>query len=267
MRADYSVLNWRADGSIDEHELGRQYHSGEFNGLFLRVSGSARLGSLDFLSSLPDLKYLEIEGRVTDDSQAFEIAGLRELVLLTRGQVAIPAGRNASLTTLAVDDRAGAIDLAGFPALARLTLWSSGRSDLGFLRSAPWISSFKMEGIGQIVDLRGLEDCTKLDDLEILEARVESLAPLRGLQDLRRCWLIGGGESIQPEPLDFNAVSALNNLEELRVTYGGEVRSVAPLLNMGSLRDLRLRGTRVVAGDSGLLGEFPDSVRIVGPED
>lgn len=135
--------------------------------------------------------------------------------------MAIPAVRNASLATLAVDDRAGAIDLAGFPALTRLTLWSSGRSDLGFLRSAPWISSFKLEGVGQIVDLRGLENCTKLDDLEILEARVESLAPLRGLRDLRRCWLIGGGASIQPEPLDFNAVSALNNLEELRVTYGG----------------------------------------------
>lgn len=86
MRADYSVLNWRADESIDEHELGRQYQSGEFNGLFLRVSGNARLGSLDFLFSLPELKYLEIEGRVADDSQAFKIAGLRELVLLTRGK-------------------------------------------------------------------------------------------------------------------------------------------------------------------------------------
>ncbi|MER5184755.1 hypothetical protein ABT009_41800 [Streptomyces sp. NPDC002896] len=267
MRADYSVLNWRAEGSIDDRELVRQYQSGEFNGLFLRVSGNARLGSLDFLSSLPELKYLEIEGRVADDSQAFKISGLRELVLLTRGQVAIPAVQNPSLTVLAVDDRAGAIDLAGFPALTGLTLWSSGRNDLGFLGSAPWISSFKLEGVGQILDLRGLENCAKLDDLEILEARIESLAPLQGLQDLRRCWLIGGGESIQPEPLDFSAVSDLNNLEELRVTYGGEARSVAPLLNMGSLRDLRLRGTRIVAGDSDLLSEFPDSVRIVGPEE
>ncbi|MGW2471368.1 hypothetical protein [Streptomyces bauhiniae] len=267
MRADFNVLNWRADESIDERELRRQYQSGEFNGLFLRMGGSARLDSLDFLSSLPELKYLEIEGRVADDSQAFGIAGLRELVLLTRGRVAIPAVQNASLTALAVDDRAGAIDLAGFSALASLTLWSSGRSDLEFLRSAPWISSFKLEGLGQIVDLCGLENCAKLDDLEILEARVESLAPLRGLQYLRRCWLIGGGESIQPEPLDFNAVSALNNLEELRVTYGGEARSVAPLLSMNSLRDLRLRGTRVVAGDSDLLSALPDSVRIVGPEE
>ncbi|MFI7368377.1 hypothetical protein ACIBO4_40195 [Streptomyces sp. NPDC050149] len=267
MRADYSVLNWRVDEPIDERELGRQYQSGEFNGLFLRASGSVRLGSLDFLSSLPDLKYLEIEGRVADDSQAFKIAGLRELVLLTKGQVAIPAVRNASLAALALDDRAGAIDLAGFPALTRLTLWSSGRSDLGFLRRAPRVSSFKLEGVGQIVDLRGLENCTKLDDLEVLEARVESLSPLQSLLDLRRCWLIGGGESIQPEPLDFSAVSALNKLEELRVTYGGEVRSVAPLLSMGSLRDLRLRGTRVVAGDSALLSQLPDSVRIVGPEE
>ncbi|GAB3938461.1 hypothetical protein GCM10029976_052980 [Kribbella albertanoniae] len=226
-----------------------------------------RLVSLDFLSGLPELKYLEIEGRIADDSQAFEVAGLRELVLLTKGQAAVPAVRSESLEVLAVDDRAGAIDLAGLPALTRLTLWSSSRSDLGFLRSAPGISSFKLEGAGQLVDLCGLENCARLEDLEILEARVESLAPLGSLRHLRRCWLIGGGESTQAEPLDLDAVSALDSLDDLRIVYGGQVRSVAPLLSMRSLRDVRLRGTRVVAGDSALLGELPDSVRIVRPED
>lgn len=52
MRADYSVPNWRTEGPVDERELGRKFQSGAFNGLFLRVGGGARLGRLDFLSSL-----------------------------------------------------------------------------------------------------------------------------------------------------------------------------------------------------------------------
>jgi hypothetical protein len=267
MRADYSVLNWRSDAPIDEHEIVKQYQSGGFDGLFLRMSGGARLDSLDLLPSLPDLKYLEIEGNVADDSRAFKIPGLRELVLLTKGKVEIPAVQQGSLEVLAIDDRVCEIDLSGFPALTSLTLWSSGRRDLEFLENSPWISSFKLEGVGQVMDLRGLESCVKLADLEILEARIESLSPLRDLQELRRCWLIGGGESMQAAPLDFDSVSVLQNLEELRVTYGGEALSVAPLLNIGSLRDLRLRGTRIVAGDSYLLRELPDSVRVVGPDE
>ncbi|MEV8421207.1 hypothetical protein [Streptomyces niveus] len=121
---------------------------------------------------------------------------------------------------LVVDDRAGAIDLARFTALTGLTLCSSGRNDLGFLVNAARDLVIQAGGVGQILDLRGLENCMKLDNLEILESCIESLAPLRGLQDLRRCLLIGAGESIQPEPPDFSAVSALNNLQDRGRRFG-----------------------------------------------
>lgn len=197
MRSDYKVLNWRAHGPLDDRALVREYRARDFNGLFLRAPKNRRLGGLGFLSSLQGLQYLEIEARVADDSVAFEVPGLRELVLLTRGRRGIPSVENATLETLAVDDRSGEIDLGGLTALTRLTVWSSRRENLGFLARSPGISSFKFEGVGQLLDLRGLESCSGIKELEVLEARVRSLAPLRELQCLRRCWLIGGGMSIQ----------------------------------------------------------------------
>jgi hypothetical protein len=267
VRTDYSVLNVRSDGQIDDRNLREQFQSGQFNGLFLRLSKGSRLRDLDFLGHIPGVEYLEIEGRVGDDSAAFQLPGLRELVLLTKGEAVIPAARNPSLTVLAFDDRGGVIDLEGFPALTKLTIWSSRRTDVNFLSGATELESFKMEGAGQVLDLRSLDRCRKLQDLEIIDARAKSLGPLRQLEQLRRCWLIGGGRLVQAEPLDFNDVSGLSALEELRVTYGGEVSSVAPLLGMTSLRDVRLRGTRIVAGDSMLLDEFSDSVTVVAPDE
>ncbi|WP_125206584.1 MULTISPECIES: hypothetical protein [Isoptericola] len=260
------MLNLQADGQIDENEIVEQYRSGRFNGLFLRLSRGSRLRNLDFLARMPRIEYLEIEGRVVDDSAAFQVPGLRELVLLTKGEAAIPRGRNSSLSVLAFDDRGDRIDLEGFPSLTGLTIWSSLRRDLDFLGDVTELASFKLEGTGQILDLSGLDRCRKLYELEIVETRAKSLVPLGQLKRLRRCWLVGGGRLVQAEPLDFNDVSGLSGLEELRVTYGGEVRSVAPLLGMSSLRDVRLRGTTVVAGDSILLDEFPDSVTVVGPD-
>lgn len=267
MRADYNVLYWRSDGPLDVQKLKRDYLSGAHDGLFLRFTGDVRVADLDFLLDIQELRYVEIDGRVEDDSHAFRIPGLRELVLLTRSQVAIPAASNASLHSLAVDDRAGEVDLSTFTGLAQVTIWGSGRRSLEFLGTAPRLTYFKLEGVGQAIDLSGISKCVALRDLEILEACVDSLSPLRELVELRRCWLLGRGNCTPSEPLDFAHLLTLRNLAELRVTNAGTARSVAPLLELESLRDLRLRGTRILAEDSALLDGLRGRVRIVAPDE
>lgn len=94
-----------------------------------------------------------------------------------------------------------------------------------------------------------------------------SLLPLRHLVELRRCWLVGDGTECRRNALDFADLSNLSNLEELRVTYAGSVQSVAPLVELESLRDLRLRGTRIISEDSALFDVIRERMKFVAPSD
>jgi hypothetical protein len=112
---------------------------------------------------------------------------------------------------------------------------------------------------------RDLESCGSLADAELLEMRIESLRPLRGLSTLRRLWLIRDSSFVSDRPLALEDLSAHSDLEELRITYQGSVASVEPLLNLPLLRDLRLRGTSVADGNLDPLAVLADRAVVIGP--
>jgi hypothetical protein len=62
-------------------------------------------------------------------------------------------------------------------------------------------------------------------------------------------------------------LSALDALEELRMTYQGSVASVEPLLNLPQLRDVRLGGTRIADGNLHPLAALAERAQVLGPED
>ncbi|MGW5779833.1 hypothetical protein [Streptomyces sp. NPDC003863] len=267
MRSDYNTLIWDVWRDIEFDRMLSAYSEGRCDGVYLRLQSGVELDHLEFLASLPGLRYVEVNGFVRDDSGAFGLPSVVELVLLTRSQTPVPADLGDSLKSLGVDDRPGSLESTGFEQLRALTLWSFSRPDFRFLADASNLEYLKVEGIGRAVDLRGMESCCALKELELLEFRVEDLAPLRSLRDLTRLWIIGSrrnGDS--SEPLSLANLSGLSAMRELRITNSGAVKSVEPLLGLSALMDVRLRGTRVLDGSDEALQTLSKRARVVGPD-
>ena len=67
--------------------------------------------------------------------------------------------------------------------------------------------------------------------------------------------------------LDLSHLAGLHQLEELRITYAGAVQSVRPLLDLPSLRDVRLRGTRILDPDETPLERLRETAEVLGPDE
>ncbi|WP_406132511.1 hypothetical protein [Streptomyces zaomyceticus] len=267
MRSDYNTLIWDVRRDVDFDGMLSAYSEGNCDGIYLRLQSGVELDHLDFLAGLPGVRYVEVNGSVRDDSRAFKLPGVVELVLLTRSQAPVPVELGDSLRSLAVDDRPGVLGSAGFARLRALTLWSFGRPDFRFLTDASNLEYLKVEGLGHMVDLGGMESCCALRELELLEIRVEDLAPLRSLRELMRLWIIGSRRSGDSSgPLCLADLSGLRVLRELRITNSGAVESVESLLELPALTDVRLRGTRVLDGTGEALQTLSERARVVGPD-
>ncbi|MFF4260328.1 hypothetical protein ACFY1L_55310 [Streptomyces sp. NPDC001663] len=264
-RSDFAVLQWDSRDGLDEQLLVRQYEAGGYNGIYLRVPREGQVENLNFLGALPGLKYIEVNGAVRDDSEAFKVPGIREIVLLTRSQQAIPAEPSPSIEKIGTDARQGLSHLATIPRLTNLQLWNFAGKDLSWVSRCQHLAHLKIEGMGQSVELCGVEACVSLVDLELLEMRVVGLEPLRHLMRLQRLWILGNSDFAADPPMDLDDLSSLEQLEELRITYSGSVRSAQPLLGLPALKDVRLRGTEVLDRNLHPLELLSSRITVVGP--
>lgn len=188
MRNDYHVLSkGPLDGPWDLAALRQRFVEGGFDGLNLWFMSPAAFKNLDFLADYNDLQYLEVTGKLNNDVAAFRLPALKELVLLTKSTRPIPGFASPDLVRLGFDDRPGKELVAGLRSLRELLVWRWRGTDLRFLGSPPPpVQLLRIDGMRQIVTLHGLEECWTLTELEVRESRVESLAPLRGLENIWR---------------------------------------------------------------------------------
>jgi hypothetical protein len=188
------------------------YRSGGYEGLLYHFDRSVKQNDLEFIHRLPGLKYVEIRGRVKDDTAVFAIPTLEDVTLLTRCKRPMNLLKDSRIRRLGVEDRPGLESLANLGLLETLGLYLWRGTDLTFLGDAEKLELLKIEGKGQIISLQGLERCGHLRQLELLDMRVESLAPLRTLRELEWIWLIGDYR-IEREPvLDLGDLSELSRL-------------------------------------------------------
>jgi hypothetical protein len=244
----------------------RAYVNGEYNGVYYQFERAVRHTNLNFLRVLPHLRYVEINGRVTDDTAVFGLPNLEELILLTRCRRPIPEIR-APLKRLAFDDRPGKERLATLSALQGLVVWGWRGQDLQFAAPIGSLEKIKLEATNQLISLNGLQSCRNLAELEILDARAISLVPLRELTHLRVLRLIGSPDIDQEVVLDLSDIAGVAELEDVTITYAGAVKSLKPLLEMPRLREVRLRQTLVLDDDLSPLDRLPEGTTVVGPSD
>lgn len=266
MRDGFRVLSVTADKTNWTEHMVADYLQGGYEGIYIRVGKGDRLDNLVWVRRISGLKYLEVNGRVIDDTDAFRIGSLRELILLTRCTAAVPRITAPGLERLGIDDRPGKSNVAALPNLRALLVWSWVDADLGFLNDVRGITSLHVEGDRGMVSLNGIEECLSLEEIEIVGMRVSSLSPLADLSNLRRLWVIGDTDA-QNVLLDLHDLGRLSRLEELRLTLAGAVQSVRPLAGLSNLRDIRLRGTRVIAGDEGELRNLGGGPTVVLPNE
>jgi hypothetical protein len=270
LRTDYRVMWWlgNEDGLWTE-VANQKYVDGSFDGIFYRLAPSVRHRNLEFLGDLPGLRYIEIVGKVEDDTSAFLFPELEELALATKSRRSIPEWFPAqkTLKRLLINHRPGIDAIREMSMLRALTIYLWVGPDLGFLGPKPSLEELVVEGTRNLASLVGVESCHNLVEVEMSDIRVNSLAPLRNLRELRRIWLLGSRRIRDQSRLDLSDLEQLANLEELRLTEGGMVRSLRPLLALPRLRDVRLRGTTVEDGDLSPLEQLRSTTRVVGPDE
>lgn len=265
-RLDYRVINWHVDDGFDLQALRHSYRVGGHNGVSLRIANAHRLANVEFIDDFPGLEFIEVMGRVSDDSHVFEVDGVREVVLLTRCRKAIPPHVVPSLEAVGVDCRPGLGHLSSLPGLATLQIWNFRDADLTCLPESRSTSTLRIEAGNQEISLSGIESLPALAELEILQARVASLNPLRNLSKLRRLWLIGDTAGASERTLVLDDLPR-HSLEELRLTYQGSIVSLSAVVDFPRLRDLRLRGTSIADENLDPLVALSERAEVVGPAD
>jgi hypothetical protein len=158
------------------------------------------------------------------------------------------------------DDRPGKELVGSLSCLRELTVWRFRGTDLGFLASPPpELETLLVDGMRQRppISLEGVGVCRKLGDLEVGESRVTSLRPLSGLVSLKRLRVYPGYRAQGDTCLDLADLLPMEQLEQLHLIYVGAIQSLRPLLQMPSLRDLRLGIFEIRDGDLCPLDELP----------
>lgn len=269
MRNDFRVLSHSpADGPWDLPQLQQRFADGGFNGLNIRFIHPAAFKSLDFLVGLEGLQYLEVNGRIRNDVAAFELPELRELTLATRSPRPIPEFASSSLTRLGIDDRDGKDNIATLEGLQELAIWLWKGRNLAFLHGAELpLRKLRLEGKKQVAALDGIAGCRNLAEVEVREARIESLEPLSGLTALRSVRVLSGYRAKGEACLDLSNLTRLKGLEELHLCDAGAIRSLRPLLDLPALRDVRLGGAEILDGDLSPLSSLSTRATVVRPDE
>jgi hypothetical protein len=215
--------------------------------------------TLDFLRDLPGLRRVDVQGRLRDDTPAFDVPDLHALGLFTGCGKPLRLDRSPGLQTLAVDDRPGLEEVARLADLAALTVARFKRTDLAFLGEHPALAFLRLEGRHGRVSLDGVQRCPALTEVAVYELSVDALEPLAGLSQLRELYITPEPKTAPARPWNLEAVAGLPRLEWLKL--GAPVQSLAPLRTGRHLRSVGF-GT-VVDGDLTPLLDLPPSVTVV----
>jgi hypothetical protein len=243
---------------------------GGCDGVFYQFRSPVRHADVAFLSELPGLRYVEVDGQVSDDTAMFGVSGLEEIILINRCRLPIPEIAAVGMKRLCVfGNRPGLERVSALGNLRDLIIYGWKGEGLRFLAGCKSLKKIRIEAAKQLFSLEGLEGCRQLEEIWLWDGRVGSLAPLCGLRKLKRLWLFGYHRMKQSATLDLSDIADLVQLEELRITFAGAgaLKSLEPLTRMPRLREVRLRGTFVLDGDLSPLSRLRPGTIVVGPND
>jgi hypothetical protein len=193
------------------------------------------------------------------------IESLEHLTLLTRSKVPLAVDRLHYLHNLGVDAQRDLTGIHGLTGLQRLYLAGCRGPDLSFLGDKPMLVWLRLDGRPGRLFLDGIEGCVGLRELEVLDYRLPSLAPLRGLTALERLLLSGPRRVPADNDLNLEDLVGMQNLDSLRLINAGTIRSLAPLLRLSRLRDFRFNEVAIADGNLAALFTLPSWVGIVPP--
>lgn len=242
-----------------------RYVSGGYDTVVLTPERGDKV-TLDFLRDLPNLRGIDIDGPVRDDTPVFDVPSLEVLTLLTRSKKPLRLDALPNLRELAVHDRPGLDGVAALT-LRRLLVAGWRGADLTFLGDQPELGYLRVEGRKQRARLDGVERAPRLDELMVLDVCLESVEPLRGLANLRELHLTGVPGMPAEQPWDLSALAGKPRLAWFHAGHQGPIRSLAPLRDLPALTSVGVGvGAEILDGDLSVLVDLPPHVS-VGPFD
>jgi len=216
---------------------------------------------LEFLHTLAGLRALRVQARVKDDRSAFLIPSLEELSLVTGSRVRIPDAVQPSLRNLVMAYRPAIELVSRWPQLQsfRLGMWRS--TDLQMLSGARKLVRFYAEGRRQKGSLSGIEECSSIEQLIIVNCSISSTAPLCELSMLSELRLMAAPPASSHENIDLSDLTD-SRLRKLCISNASELRHIEVLLEIPYLRDVRLIGSQLKDVDRRVLDLLTTRARV-----
>lgn len=238
-----------------------RYHAGGYNGVKLYPERGSKL-TLEFVRDLQGLRYVEVSGPVADDTPVFDVPALEDLTILTGSKKPLRLEALPLLRRLAVHHRPGLEGVASLPGLTSLFVGRWQGPDLAFLGDKPKLESLRLEGRRKLrASLDGIERAPHLDELMVLDVRIESIEPLRGLTNLREIHLTGVPGMEEGEPWDLTVLTGKPRLEWFHAASQGSAHTLAPLREIPSLVSFGI-GANILDGDLSPYVDLPPHVSV-----
>jgi hypothetical protein len=261
--ASYHVMRWHSamDGPWSA-EASRRFQQQEFDGLVIVPSAEWKPRDLAFLADLDGLRSFSFTGRLRNDVDAFQVATLEDLTLVTGSKVTVPDdAQQVHLTRLCLTDRPGLAVDQHWPRLEWLRVGTWKATDLRFLEGASNLRHVHLEGRRQQGELEGVQGCTKIESLTMINYSIMDTAPLRGLDALAEVKLMAAKPTASHGRLDLADIAS-PSLSKLWISNASELRNLESLRDRPVLREVRLIGCPLSDADSQALSSLPRRVNV-----
>lgn len=258
---EFHILQWDFgfDGPWSE-AVEIRYREGGYDGLSMTGATSV-VGDLDFLRALDGLRVLSINAQVRDDAVAFLIASLEKLSVVTGSKARLPDAVQPALRELVMSYRPEIEVASRWPGLESFRLGMARNVDLQMLGGARKLAQVRVEGRRQEGSLDGIEECSSLEELIIVDYSVAGTVPLRGLNMLSELRLMAAPPSGPHKNIDLSDI-ADSRLRKLWISNASAIRNMEMLLEMQFLRNVRLIGCNLEPADRRVLDLLPPRVKI-----
>jgi hypothetical protein len=133
------------------------------------------------VTTLPRLLSLWVIDPLKDDTVAFDVVSLQELVLYTRSTKPLGVDRLPNLANLVIDGRPGLDSARSHPPLRAIQVHSHQELDLRWLGVPPRLQEVALHGRWRPLDVAAATQMTTLRALRVTKATMDDLSPARSM--------------------------------------------------------------------------------------
>jgi hypothetical protein len=240
MRSELKIMSWDSftDGPWSMASE-NNFKNGGFDGLTLTPRRGEIFSDLNFLHRLKGIRHFSLNAQTKDDTAAFLVDTLEELTLLTGARNSIPRSTQARLRQLYILDRPSLAIQNNWPELRIIRLGTFSGVDLKVLEGARKLSNVHIDARRQSGTLEGIELCTQITELALVNYSTRDTQPLQNLDNLIQLKLMAAAPTAPHGTINFKDLPG-KSLNKIWISNASRLTNLDALAEFPKLREVRL---------------------------